>query len=196
MAGNFLNTKRRLARYTRCMHKASLFVCTLLATATCSLFAGDPPELNALRARHQAALWEVDAPVVSDYVKNLALLQDRFSKEGKPQSAVAVDNELNKVLADLHGASHPHHVPVVSILSATYREVADHSHSVDTTGIVKKAFESGAPHIRLTTREGAEGKDPAYNQKKETLITYTCDGEKKEAVFPESATLTFRKDLK
>jgi hypothetical protein len=178
------------------MRTPTFIVCGLLASAICPVFAADPPELNALRARHVAALWEVDAPVVSDYVKSLALLQDRFTKEGKPQAAVAVDNELNKVLADLHGASHPHHVPVVNILSATYREVADHSHSVDTTAVVKKAFESGAPHLRLTTKEGAEGKDPAYNQKKETLITYTSDGEKKDAVFPESATLNFRRDLK
>ena len=67
---------------------------------------------------------------------------------------------------------------------------------MDTTATVKKAFESGAPRIQLNTREGAEGKDPAYNQKKETLVTYTSDGEKKEIVIPEARTLDFKKDLK
>lgn len=109
---------------------------------------------------------------------------------------VTGEGESNDVAPSLRDAPSPDKAPVVVILTSTYRQVNNHSHFVSTTAIVKKAFESGAPSICLNTREGAGGKDPARAQKKETLITYTVDGEKKQIIVPESQTLDFKKDLK
>lgn len=159
----------------------------------------DPAALSVLRQQHLTALWRVDAPLVSDYVKKLALMNEHFRQTGDLKGANAVDRELIRLLSGIKGQSPDvvaiQKLPTLAIQSAQYREAADHSHAVDITDHLRKTLASGALKLRLTTREGAEGKDPAYNQKKEVVIRYTCNGEPREKVFPEAYTLFFWADL-
>jgi hypothetical protein len=66
---------------------------------------------------------------------------------------------------------------------------------VDTTPILRNALETGSNRLRLNTREGAAGKDPAYLAKKQTVIFYEINGQRKEKAFPEAYTLNFHRDL-
>jgi len=82
----------------------------------------------------------------------------------------------------------------LKILSAKYGDPAMR-HSADITTNLRRALESGVNSIILSNVEAAGGMDPALNIRKETVITYTVNGERKQKIFPEDYTLSFKDDL-
>ena len=79
------------------------------------------------------------------------------------------------------------------IVTALYRSVGSHR-TIDVTRVLRKALKSGEATIKLNTASLAGGVDPARRMPKETLITYTINGEQKEKIFLEGEVLNF-KDL-
>lgn len=49
--------------------------------------------------------------------------------------------------------------------------------------------------MTLEVHGAAKGADPAPGTSKETLITYTVNGQRKEKTFPDGHKLNFTKDL-
>jgi hypothetical protein len=76
---------------------------TTLAFASITILAAaqspaEPTDLTKLRDSWQRAIHQANAPLDKKYEEALAAMKTRFTKEGKLQEALAVDNEL-KMLA-------------------------------------------------------------------------------------------------
>lgn len=67
---------------------------TILATAQTHV---EPTDLTKLRESWQRAVQQATAPLDKKYVDALALLKARYTKEGKLEDALAVDNELKQI---------------------------------------------------------------------------------------------------
>ena len=57
----------------------------------------DPPELIAKREEHLRAMQRVALPELQAYAMKLNSLKQQFTREGKLEAGVAVDNELGEV---------------------------------------------------------------------------------------------------
>lgn len=159
----------------------------------------EPPELVARRGQLAAALKRAETPLLSDYLRNLKELKLDYGNAGNVTAAFAVDAEIARVKQELHNANNPNARLAsagreLKILSSRYMDL-EKQRSVDTTPILRKALETGFPRITLNTRVGAGGQDPAYLAKKQTVIIYEIDGQRKEKTFPEAYDLNFRRDL-
>lgn len=82
---------------------------TTLAFASLTILAaaqnpGEPTDLTKLRESWQRAIQQANAPLDKKYEEALTAMKTRYTKDGKLQEALAVDNEL-KMLAS--GASSP-----------------------------------------------------------------------------------------
>lgn len=161
--------------------------------------APEPKELATLRRQYHGALEKARAPVHTAYIRTLqSMISQRESAKD-----VAGARELEQEIVNVKGgiaaaAAGPEATgpaaPGVVILSATYWNVS-RTRSVDTTDIVRKAFNSGLSALQMNTREGAGGLDPARTERKETVISYYFQGQVKEKVFAEAARLHFARDL-
>ncbi|MEQ1839466.1 MAG: hypothetical protein ABL994_03565 [Verrucomicrobiales bacterium] len=156
--------------------------------------SGEPVELTTMRENWVRATRQATAPIDLRYQESLATLKLRLTKAGKLNEAMAVDAELQKLAHGSGGAS-ANGPNKLAIISATYRKKGA-ANGIDTTDILRKALEGGEAGIRLTTKFGAGGKDPAYNLLKETEITYRIRGETKTKIFAEGYDLKFKDDLK
>lgn len=70
------------------------FITFALAALATASFAAEPTDLTKLRESWQRAVQQATAPLDKKYVDALALLKVRYTKEGKLEDALAVDNEL------------------------------------------------------------------------------------------------------
>lgn len=179
--------------------KLPAFLVILLFSFSCPIEAGaqtsdEPNELSTLRDGWQRATRQATEPIHRKYRDALDAMKLRFTKAGKLNEALVVDKELQE-LAKLMDAPLPPGSSKLTILSAVYREKGRRT-GVDTTDILRRALEKGEEGIRLNTRFGADGKDPAPAALKETLVKYSFRGETKEAIFPENYDLKFRDDLR
>ncbi|MDR3401727.1 MAG: hypothetical protein P4L99_04435 [Chthoniobacter sp.] len=180
--------------------------------------AGDPAELKAARAvfRSLGARMEKDRlgrarSAQARYDQVLAQAQVQLTQRQRIEDALAVKTKREEIakawLGDTGGSSvaKPENHDVgdkstaavsgeLAIISATYGEVSGHR-SADITGHIKKVFQSGQPTLKLNTRFGADGKDPAPAVLKQTTITYSIGGQTKKKTFPESYDLKFKEDL-
>ncbi len=158
----------------------------------------DPPELVSAREEHLRAMQRAAIPVLSAYARQLESLKASFTREGKLDAALAVDNELKEVnkeaqAADNAAARTGAALPL-TILSAVYGAPAK-KHVMDVTKTLRKALESGNEGIKLSTSEAGAGVDPAPMTPKETKIIYTINGQRKEKTFQEGYKLKFKDDL-
>jgi hypothetical protein len=83
----------------------------------------------------------------------------------------------------------------LSIISAKYGEPSG-NRLVDTTEHLRQVLNSKQKTLKLNTRDGAEGKDPAPRVVKQTVITYSIHGKTKTKSFPEAYDLNFEADLR
>lgn len=72
-----------------------ILVLTLFAT---SLFAADPEKLNKLRGSYDAAITKATTPIQKTYIAELEKLKIEFTKAGKLEDALAVDQEIRKLI--------------------------------------------------------------------------------------------------
>jgi len=128
------------------------------------------------------------------YLEALGTMKLRFTKEGKLNEALAVDREIQK-LGRVPDAPPALGSSKLAIISATYGEKGTDK-VIDTTDILRRALEKREDGVRLNTKFGADGKDPAPAAPKETTITYSIRGETKRKTFPENYDLKFKVDLK
>ena len=158
----------------------------------------DPPELAAMREEHLRALQRVAIPVLGAYLRQLESQKSVFTRQGKLDAALAVDNEFKEVSKQLQAANDASartgSTLKLTILSASYGAPAK-KRVADITKNIRKALESGASIIKLNTEEGAAGVDPAPFTPKETTITYTINGQRKQKTFKEGHNLNFKDDL-
>ena len=85
------------------MRKLQVATTITLAFASISVLAmaqsnADPPDLTKLRESWQRAIQQANAPLDKKYEEALVAMKTRFTKDGKLQEALGVDNEL-KMLA-------------------------------------------------------------------------------------------------
>ena len=66
---------------------------------------------------------------------------------------------------------------------------------MDITKRLQDALASRETAVTLEVHGAAKGADPAPGTSKETLITYTVNGQRKEKTFPDGHKLNFTKDL-
>lgn len=156
--------------------------------------ASEPVELQSLREGWQRAIRQATDPVNRRYRESLEIMRIRFTREGKLDEALAVVAEIKKLEAPPK-ESEPPASNKLQILSAFYGEVGG-TRKIETTAILRRALENREDGIRLNTKLGAEGHDPAVAAPKETTITYQFRGETKTKTFPESYDLKFRDDLR
>jgi hypothetical protein len=173
---------------------------------TASIFAAfaqnaspiDPPELVTMREEHLRSMQRVAIPILTAYARQLESQKSIYTRQGKLDAALAVDNELKEVSKQLQAANNAAArtgaTMQLTILSASYGSPTK-KRFTDTTKNLRKVFESGTPTIKLNTDEGAAGVDPAPFTPKETTITYTINGQRKQKTFPEGYKLTFKDDL-
>ena len=84
--------------------------------------------------------------------------------------------------------------PALVIISAIYGELST-NHTINVKATILKAMNGGATDIRLSREEAGGGIDPARFRHKQTIITYTINGEHKKKTFDENYKLNFKKDL-
>lgn len=154
----------------------------------------DPPELTQLREGWQRATRQATAPLDKRYRDSLTALKLRFTREGKLNEALAIDAEL-KELDEAQGDAELTTSRKLQIVSAFYGEVGG-NRKVEITEVLRRALENREEGIKLNTKIGAEGKDPAVAALKQTTITYRYRGETKTVTFPEAYDLKFKEDLK
>jgi len=158
----------------------------------------DPPELIALREEHLRSMQRAAMPVLSAYVHALEAQKLAFTRQGKLEEATAVDKEVTEITKQLQVAtdfsSRTGAIMELTIVYATYGAPARRL-VTDITKNLRKALGAGATAIRLDTTEGAAGVDPAPRTRKETTITYTINGQRKQKTFPEGKILNFKEDL-
>jgi len=82
----------------------------------------------------------------------------------------------------------------MTILSAQYGD-HDKRKTANVTEKLRKAMRDGQTTITLNTTDAASGSDPAPFTKKETVITYTINGQRKQKTFSEGHNLNFKDDL-
>ena len=180
-------------------------ILTLIAYSASALLAFaqnappiDPPELATMREEHLRSIQRVAIPVLSAYARQLESQKSVFTRQGKLDAALAVDNELKEVTKQLQAANaasaRTGATMQLTILSASYGSPAK-KRVADITKNIRKVFESGTPTIKLNTDDGAAGVDPAPYTPKETTITYTINGQRKQKTFPEGRNLNFKEDL-
>ena len=158
----------------------------------------NPPELATIREEHLRSMQRVAIPVLSAYARQLESQKSVFTRQGKLNAALAVDNELKEVTQQLQAANaasaRTGATMQLTILSASYGSPAK-KRVADITKNIRKALEAGTPTIKLTTADGAAGVDPAPFTLKETTITYTINGQRKQKTFPEGHKLNFKEEL-
>lgn len=161
-------------------------------------FSLDPPELVKLREEHLRSMHRVAVPVLTTYVRALESQKQLFTRQGKLDAALSVDNELKDVAKQLETANSASArtgaTMQLAIVSATYGS-HEKKRITDITKNLRKAFESGEASIKLNTDKGAAGVDPAPFAPKATVVVYTINGQRKEKTFPEGRTLNFKDDL-
>lgn len=158
-----------------------------------------PPELTAMREDHLRSMQRAIVPALIAYGRQLQSQKEFFTRQGKLDAALSVDNELKDIAAQLEAAKAATTKTSASmqlaIVSASYGH-APSNRMVDTTKILRKALESGDLTITLGHKELAGGNDPAPLSPKENTIVYSVNGQRKEKTFPESYKLNFKEDLK
>ena len=158
----------------------------------------DPPELVAMRGEHLRSMQRVALPVLSAYARQLEAQKGLFSRQGKLEAAIAVDNELKEVAKQLQAANvataGSGAAMQLAIISAMYGH-APSKRFMDVSRNLRKAMESGATSIKLNDDEAGGKKDPAPYAPKDTTITYTINGQRKQKTFPEGYNLNFKEDL-
>ena len=161
---------------------------TLLA-ATLAIATDDPPELLARRQDHLRAIQRVTAPLLRDYLRSLESLKQQFTRGGKLQQAIAVDAEMKSITAQLDIATQQ-----IVIISAVYGIPAQ-NRVVNITKRLQDALASRETAVTLEIHGAAKGADPAPGMSKQTLITYTVNGQQKQKTFPDGHKLNLSKDL-
>jgi hypothetical protein len=187
--------------------KTIVLLCVLLSFLRCSLPAQnpprpvDPPELIARRAEQLRAISRAQIQPLEIYLRALEPLRQQFAREGKPESAAAVDAEIKSTkeqLAAAQAASNPTtSAPAqLQIESATYGHAAT-NRMADVTAAIRSAVESDTPSIVIASKDlGLSGSDPAPGAHKTATIIYRINGRKKEKKFEENTVLKIKEDLR
>lgn len=158
----------------------------------------DPPELAAMRQEHLRAMQRVSIPALSAYARQLDAQKAAFSRQGKLEAAIAVDNELKEITKQLQAANGAVAQTGASLQLTIVQAMYGHAPSkrfLNITTNLRKAMDSGAASIKLNDDEAGGKKDPAPYAPKDTTITYTINGERKQKTFPEGYNLNFKEDL-
>jgi hypothetical protein len=154
----------------------------------------DPPELVTARVEYSRSMLRVSIPVLTQYLRQLDSQKLIFTRAGKLNEAIAVDQEIKVVTERLRVAnlsvSKPAAVTFLTIQSVTFGDLAKHR-VVDLTKPVRDALQGGLATFKLS----AEKSDPAPNVHKEALIKYIINGQQKEKTFQEAHHLNFKEDL-
>jgi len=135
--------------------KAIVLLCVFLSLFTSSAPAQnpprpvDPPELIARRAEQLRAISRAQIQPLETYLRALESLRQQFAREGKAESAAAVDAEIRNTrdqLAAAEAASNPTtSAPAqLQIESATYGH-APTNRMADVTAAIRSAVESDVP---------------------------------------------------
>jgi hypothetical protein len=140
----------------------------------------------------------VSIPLLTTYARQLETQKLAFTRQGKLDEAIAVDKEIKEVTKQLEAANaavaRSGAKLQLLILSASYGDQKK-KRSIDTTKNLRKALEAGQAGIKLNTTDGAAGVDPAPFAPKETIITYSINGQRKQKTFREGHSLNFKDDL-
>ncbi|TLD70287.1 hypothetical protein FEM03_13970 [Phragmitibacter flavus] len=181
------------------MKKQTLSFVTFIASALAAFAQPDPPELVEIREEHLRSMQRVVIPALNTYKRQLEAQKSAFVRQRKVDAARSVDDELKEIDTQLEVAnnavSRPGLVMQLTILDAEYGDFAS-KRVLDITKALQKAMESGAPTIKLHRDDAAGGEDPAPLVRKETLITYTINGHRKQRTFDEGHKLNFKYDLR
>jgi len=187
--------------------KAIVLLCVFLSLFTSSAPAQnpprpvDPPELIARRAEQLRAISRAQIQPLETYLRALESLRQQFAREGKAESAAAVDAEIRNTrdqLAAAEAASNPTtSAPAqLQIESATYGH-APTNRMADVTAAIRSAVESDVPTIVIASKDlGLSGADPAPSAHKTATIVYRINGRKKEKKFEENTVLKIKEDLR
>ena len=180
--------------------------------------AADPPAVKQLRAAWRSQLPRIETDratrakaLLAKYDQVLAQAQAQLTKGARIEDALLVKAKRDEVAAawttpaiaaaaenprpattPIASRSNPIRPPQVTIVSAFY---GARKRTVDITKHLRKVFESGAASIKLDTTDGAEGRDPAPFERKETTIIYLINGERKKKTFAEGQGLIFKEEL-
>jgi hypothetical protein len=178
------------------MKCTSILRAATILVLTSNLVRGEEtPEMKLLREQWRQAVEKAVAPINSRYHKELNALKLRYTREGKLAEAVAVEAEIKELERGPAIAGAPEPSRKLEIVSAKYGNEAS-NRFVDTTDVIRRALEAGQDGIKLNTRYGSDGKDPAAAAAKVTIITYSIRGEVKTVTFPENFDLIFKDHLK
>jgi hypothetical protein len=185
--------------------KTPIFGAWLYWLAAVSAFAQstnavDPPDLVHRREELLRNLQRASVPIYEAYLKSLEPLKTQYAREGNLGAITALQNEIKRVEDELdkaaRAAARGDAVMLgFTILSASFGAHEKHR-TIDTTEILREALREGKKTLRLDTKDGAGGKDPAPFVPKETVVTYSFEGERKQKTFKEGYNLNFETDLK
>ncbi len=159
----------------------------------------DPPELITKREDHLRAMQRVTMPELQAYATKLNLLKQQFTREGKLEAGLAVDNELRDVTRQLQTAQDAGNATKavaqqLTLVSAVYGHLPS-KRTVNVERILRQAMTAGQATIKLNNAVLNNDRDPAPYAPKDTVINYVTGGQKKEKTFREGYTLDFKNDL-
>lgn len=165
----------------------------ILLICFCSVsFAAEeePPELLSKRQEHLRKMQRAAEPLLRDYLRTLESMKQKFMRDQQLKEAIAVDAEIVRITEQIKIASEQ-----MVILSAVYG-IPSQNRVVDITKQLQTALAAKQSGVTLEIRGAAAGIDPAPGMAKQTLITYTLNGQRKQKTFPDGYKLRFAADLK
>jgi hypothetical protein len=157
----------------------------------------DPPDLAASRQDEIRNLQRAALPVLQEYLHTLDSLGQNFTKQARFDALTVVQKETKDIKAEIENATDAVDLSNANpsqliVLSATYGDLKT-GRTLDLTAPLQQAIVSGSDSIVLDRL--ANNQDPAPTIFKQTRITYSIHGERKERVFDPGVTLKLKGDL-